>query len=102
MRILPEGFLKIFRSDPIRVVFRCPECNWKIAEGDVEEVLHHDISYGEGQRGGSHLELVGYIKLYGEYSGYGKRDHEIPGILFSICQSDVARKETISHTLQYY
>ena len=48
---------------------------------------------------GSHLELDSYIELYGEYSGYSKRDHEISGILFSIHQSDVARKEAIAHTL---
>lgn len=48
---------------------------------------------------GSHLELDSYIELYGEYSGYSKRDHEISGILFSIHQSDIARKEAIAHTL---
>ena len=48
---------------------------------------------------GSHLELDRYIELYGEYSGYSKRDHEISGVLFSIHQSDVARKEAIAHTL---
>ena len=49
--------------------------------------------------GGSHLELERYIELYGEYSGYSERDHEISGILFSIHQSDIARKEAIAHTL---
>ena len=84
LRILPEGGLKIFRGDPIRVVFRCSECNWEIAKGDVEEVLNRDIRHVEGQGSESHLELGGYIELYGEHPGYGKCDHKIPGILFSI------------------
>ena len=98
-QILPEGGLEIFRSNTIRVVFGRSECNWKIAEGNVEEVLCHDIRQGDGQGSGSHLKLDRYIELYGEDSGYRKRDHEIPGILFSIRQSDVARKEAIAHTL---
>ncbi len=47
VQILPEGGLEIFRSNPIRIVFRCSECNWKIAEGNVEEVLNYDIRHGE-------------------------------------------------------
>jgi hypothetical protein len=104
--ILPESDFEILCSYPIRIVRRRSECYRKIAESDVKKVLERDVNPreeepGEVTGGDTHLELGGDVEFYGKYSCYGECKHEIPGILFPIHQSDVARKKSITHALKY-
>lgn len=47
-QILPKCVFEILCCNPIRIIWRWPECNRKIAEYNVEEILEHIVNLSRG------------------------------------------------------